>query len=109
MIQMPSYIKELVEAGIEITIKKDHNLDLVGFDLNPQTKSGMFLYQHPDTEEWRIAGRYNFDEAVEDLSDVMSIFLDFYRMRDFGNIQWLEFLVSKGMLEKEVETKVTYI
>ena len=109
MLEMPEYIKTLVEAGIEVTLKKDRNLDLIGFDLNSQTKSGMFLYQHPDTQEWRIAGRYNFDEAVEDLSDVMSIFLDFYRMRDFGNTQWLEFLAEKGMLEKKVETTVTYV
>jgi len=109
MLEMPDYIKTLVEAGIEVTLKKDPNLDLIGFDLNSQTKSGMFLYQHPDTQEWRIAGRYGFDEAVDDLDDVMGIFFDFYRMRDFGNIQWLEFLVSKGMLKKEVETKVRYI
>ena len=110
MIQAPDYLKTIIEANIPVTIEKDSKTGIIGFNLNSEAKSGMFLYQDPENQNWYISGRYNFKEQVENLGDVMSIFHSFYRMRDFGSKAWLNLLVKEGILEEKVEItrKVTY-
>lgn len=108
MIELPDYIEDLVNAGIDVTIKKDFADGMLGFDLNSMAKSEMFLFNDPKDGQWKIRGRYNFEEPVEDLEDLMSIFRRFYEMRNFGNGNWLSLLVNHGMMERVENITVTY-
>lgn len=100
---MYELIEDLVESGIDVTLTLDKRGDMCA-NLNPETKSGMYL--HPTGY---VTGRYGEEEFVSSVEDLCYIFLNRYRMRDFGSQKWLELCVSKGLLEKRVKTTVEYL
>ena len=99
-------IHELVDEGIEVTLRKDSR----GFhaDLNSGTKSGMYLFGDPDGGLVVCCGRYDENDVVNDLKDLAWIFVERYRDRDYGSQAWLDLAVRRGVMQRKVHEVVTY-
>jgi len=106
MIEIPEFLEEIVYAGIMVEMHHNNELGMY-FDLNSQTKSHMWLYKDKDGE-WYIDGRYNFVQQVGTIEDILEIFVNFYKMRDFGNYDWLILAERYGMIRSETKTVTTY-
>ena len=74
-------------------------------DLSFQAKSHGYLYETEDGLE--VRGRYEKVTPVDDLDDVLSCFLDAFRMRDFGSSDWLALAEKQGYIKKKVTTTTT--
>jgi hypothetical protein len=94
-------LTELVNLGIEPTLMQKHGV--IYADLNAETKSGMYLHQ-----DMTVTGRYDENDTVENMNDLVCIFVSRFHAKDFGNETWLDLAVKMGYLTKHVETKVTY-
>jgi hypothetical protein len=109
---IPDFLNELVDAGIEITIRKDQRLGSY-FDLNLQAKSHMFLYIKNNA--WHVSMRYEGDYEL-DMDDPIDDLKSYARSgmygRDYINCAWAEFLMSDKeradkKLAKEAMAKLT--
>ena len=103
---MMKLIRELVDEGVEVTLRR-HSQGICA-DLNPQTKSGMYLFGESGTGLVECRGRYGENDVVSEVSDLVWIFADRYRGRGFGSEAWLNLAVRHGALTRKTETMVTY-
>ena len=106
---IPDFVEELVQEGIEVTLMKDYDDNSIVMNLNSGAKSHMHLAEKDG--QYYVKMRYNQkSEWVESVKDLCWIFLECYRMRDFGNCAWLDLCVKHDILEKKVEVieKVSY-
>ena len=99
-------VKEVVQAGLDITLSFDKGAAVVYADLNFQAKSHGHLYEKEDGS-LVVKMRYEMVEPVEDFRDLMYAFKRALCGRDFGNGQWFYLCEHYGVLEKVVETKTT--
>lgn len=108
---MHDLVRELADRGIQVTIVKNPEGDLV-YDLDAQTKSGMYMSTHEHGPLY-VTGRYNENDVVSDLTDLARIFAQRYRARagepGFGNPKWLELAVEYGALERKEKVIVEYV
>lgn len=91
MSNFPDFLKELVEAGIDITISKNDRLGFY-FDLNLQAKSHMYLYA--DGDSWFVDMRYDEVFEVSDADDLKRLARHGMHGRDYVNSAWAEFMMS---------------
>ena len=95
-----SLISELVNEGIEVTIKRDRFGEVFA-DLNAETKSHMYLYT-----DGTVRGRYGESEPVLEVQDVAHIFVERYGRRGSGSERWVDLACRLGYLKKVVKTTV---
>lgn len=108
--QFLALIYECVDNGIDVTLTKRENkiveksgTTAICADLNPETKSGMYLYPN-----MVVTGRYDEVDTVETFYDLIGIFVSRYQSRGFGNSKWLDIAVRYGMMKKEIIEIVKY-
>lgn len=87
--KFPEYVRDLVDAGIEVTLKKN---DTLGYylDLNLRAKSHMYLFDKDG--KWYVAMRYDEVYEVEDLYDLKYQARRGMHGRDFIDYNWAKFL-----------------
>lgn len=107
---MHQLVKELVELGVELTLMKGRDGEMV-WDLHSQTKSGMYMSvdeQGPLT----VTGRYDEKDEVENLKDLLYVFAKRYEARagqpGFGSRVWLDLAVEHGVLKRKEKVTVEY-
>jgi hypothetical protein len=111
---VPDFLEELVDAGIEVTIRKNQDLGF-HFDLNLQAKSHMYLYFEFDTDTWHVAMRYDKRYTIDKedpIGDLRSYAREGMCGRDYINAAWAEFLMSDAeraerKLARDAITKLT--
>lgn len=89
---------DLLNAQIEITIRKDSELGLL-FDLNLNAKSHLHMVHVPDdTPEgrWFAHMRYGEVRRIEDFDDLLHAALSGIHGRGFMHANWAELLRSHG-------------
>lgn len=91
MLEIPEFLNDLINAGIEITILKNDSLG-VHFDLNLRAKSHMYLFKRDD--KWFVEMRYDEEFEVEDVDDLKRLAEHGKHGRDFINPAWAEFLLD---------------
>jgi hypothetical protein len=96
-------ISRLLDEKITITIFKEDGL--IWYDLNTGMKSHLYI---ADDGEFKYKGRYDKEGEFETFEDLLSIVSGCRYGRDFANEDWMNLLVKEELLEKVVETKITY-
>ena len=97
-------IDRLLDEGIEITIfKKD---GLRWYDLHTGMKSGLSIAQNNDGV-YLYEGRYDNGEFWDYLG-LLGLVKGCRCGNNYGNSQWIELLVSEGLLTKVTKDIVTY-
>ena len=99
-------VKEVVQAGVDVTLSFDKEAGAMYADLNFQAKSHGYLYEQEDGS-LIVKMRYQEAEPVEYLRDLLYAFKHALHGRDFGNSQWFYLCEHYGVLEKVVETTTT--
>lgn len=104
--EIPEVVEQLIDEGIEVTLFK-HEKHGLSFDLDSQTKSGMYLTLLDDGN-MLVYGRYDEEELIDDIHiiDLLIIFRRRYHAKGFGNHVWLELAVKYDVMK--VGKKVTY-
>ena len=92
MIEIPQFLEELVNAGIDITISRNGKLGIY-FDLNLRAKSHMYLYKR-GLGQWFVSMRYDEEFPVDDVEDLKRLAVHGMHGRDFIDSNWAEFLES---------------
>ena len=104
MSKFMNLIESVLDQGIEVKLfKQDGNLYA---DMNFQAKSHGWLVD--DGEGIKLHMRYDKVVPIESETDLLYAFLEAYRMRDFGNVDWLEWCAKEGLVSKKTETRVSY-
>jgi len=112
MVNKEELIMLLVANDIEITITKNSKYGIY-YDLNTEMKSNAYavfepeqilIYTRSSDDPEVISLKQSLDEVVDALCEIIK---DCLWGRDFGKKEWLDFLVKRGVLEKEVKTKKT--
>ena len=91
MIKFPEFLEELLNAGIEVTIRKHHEYG-VAYDLNVRAKSHMDLVWDPTEESWAVLMRYNEKFLVDGIDDLKYRARYAMHGRSFIDSKWAEFL-----------------
>lgn len=116
MSKLMHLVDQLVEQGIEVTIRKPFKplpANFAGtnnrvYDLNAGTKSGMYLVEDAVGDVY-VLGRYDECEQVACVVELLWIFASRYRARGFGSPVWLDLAVKAGTLEKVENVEVNYV
>lgn len=112
MVNKEELINLLVVNDIEITIRNNGTYGIY-YDLNTGMKSHAYVVFEPEKiliytrgsdEPEVISLMHSLDEVVDALCEIIK---DCMWGRNSGNEVWMEFLVKKGVLEKEVKTHTT--
>jgi hypothetical protein len=96
-------ISRLLDEKIKITIFKEDGL--IWYDLNTGMKSHLYI---ADDGEFKYKGRYDKEGEFETFGELLRIVSGCRHGRDFANEDWMNLLVKEELLEKVVETKITY-
>lgn len=97
-------VKEVVQAGVDVTLSFNKEVGKVYADLNFQAKSHGHLYEQDDGS-LVVKMRYEMVEPVEDFRDLMYTFKRaLHGRQEFGSIQWFYLCEHYGVIEKIVET-----
>lgn len=81
----PSFLMELLDNGIEISIHKNSEIGLY-YNLHLEAKSHMWLYLKDS--QWRVNMRYGDDFAVDNIYDLIEYAKQGMHGRDFINHRW---------------------
>jgi len=95
---LPPWSSELIDAQIEITIRKDSEIGLL-FDLDLKAKSHLWLVHVPDNTQdgqWFAHMRYGEVRKIKSFLDLQYAALDGRHGRGFINERWAELLISLG-------------
>lgn len=121
MNQLQEIIVKLTRRGIQPRAVSSMNMEFdkgrpdyeLMYDLDFGTKSHGYLFgvtlvegNCPPTETLWVLGRYGELDNVQDLQDLVDIFVDRYGARDYGSASWMELAVEHGRMK--VETKKVY-
>lgn len=98
-------VEEIVKEGIAVTLCLNKEENKIYADLGFRAKSHGYLYETEVGLE--VRGRYDDATLVDDLNDVLSCFLDAFRMRDFGSPEWLALAEKRGYIKKKVTITTT--
>lgn len=99
-------VKEVVAAGVDVTLCFDKVEGKMYADLDFQAKSHGYLYEQEDGSLC-VKMRYDRTAWVEDFHDLMSCFTQALHGREYGNTEWFGLCTKHGLLEKVVETTTT--
>jgi hypothetical protein len=105
---IPSLIKEIVENGIEVTIKEFKGS--IVYDVNTGAKSQLYLEQ-AENGDWTAYMRYDETEVLYDPVEFIDICYLVKRCmhgRDYCNPIWVKAMKEEGVIKEIVETKITY-
>ena len=105
---VPNLIQEIVKNGIEVSLRM-RDEDTIVFDVNTGAKSGLELSYDGDNK-WTAYMRYNEVEKLEDpdITEICWLVKHCMHGRDYVHIRWVDLMVEHGVLQKIVETKVSY-
>lgn len=89
---MPELIRQIVNLGIEVTIKKCHHKtckDTIIYDLDTQAKSHLYL-KHVEGNKWLAHMRYDEIQVLNNptLEDIVDLVKYCTHYRDFVNYRW---------------------
>jgi len=102
--QIPVMVEDLLDEDIDVQLfKKDGTIK---FDLQAHTKSYMHLVK--ENGGWYVEGRYGEKEEVEDIIDLLYIFIGRYKAKEFGSDQWLDLCIRHGLMKEEKTVTYTY-
>jgi len=106
MIGLPEGIglEKLLDAGGELTIRRDPNSGEDYIDLNTGMKSHLYLVWNG--EEWEAHGRYDVEYGIITCEeDLMNAVTDCLYGRSYMHPAWQTLLTQKGILTGKLETK----
>lgn len=107
---IPDFIEELVEAGIDVFLQKGGKFYIEGF-----YKSGSITIEW-DTSQWVACARYNEVTRIDTLQDLVELNYDWWqRSKDRcegweqPNDKWVPLLLKYGYIKaKTVPAKTIY-
>lgn len=109
---IPTFIEELVEAGIPVSLQKGGSFHIEGF----YKSSGVTIVKSSEFDYWLAESRYSQIDRIEDLNDIVG--LNYYwwqhsKDRYEGWAQpeaaWIPLLVQFGYIkEKTIPATVVY-
>lgn len=101
-------ILELVQLGVEVTLKWDPSTEEVYYDLGAGTKSGMYAREDGHSDRLIVTGRYSEEDPAYNLADLLGIYAQRFRARGYGDDRWTELAVEHGYLRRSVKEVVEY-
>lgn len=105
-----NYLVEcIVRAGIPVTMRMGRG-DLSGivlYDLNSETKSGMYLYED-NNSNLVVSGRYDEHDVIYTVEDLCYIFKSRYQSHNYGSQAWLNLCERISLVQKTTKEVVEY-
>lgn len=86
----------VIRHGGSVKIVANPSQDGILFDLNTGMKSGLQLYSTPEGKVYAVT-RYNPDEEVQDMRDVVYAASDCLCGRDYASQAWLNIFDEYGL------------
>lgn len=98
---------ETIKNGIDVTQHYDKESGSWYADLKFGAKSHGYLYD--EDSKLVLKMRYDKTAEVEEFLDLCWLFKSALCGRDYGNPDWFEACVKHGVMQKQVETKTSYV
>lgn len=80
---IPTFIEELVEAGIPVTLQKGGSFYIEGF-----YKSGGVTVERYTKNDWQLVARYNETTHIDTLDDIVEINYNWWQRSKERNEFW---------------------
>jgi hypothetical protein len=91
MIEIPNFVEEAIEGGIDVTIQ--HH-DCYGYQLDMNLEAKSHLYIVKDCDAWYALMRYDERHQISDVEELKWAARHGMHGREYINAKWAEFLLS---------------